>query len=436
MRMFNPEKELNKIQKGNKNKIILGVISLLLIVAIGSSYALYQIKYNKQIIYTTVEPFYSKDMQLAVYVDNKKQEDFPSKEEGYLYEGIECENEEISANFNSKTWELELKLDKPNRCNVKFTSNPFKAAICKDTEISECLLKKELKYNKELAYDDSDQNGRYIGANPNNYIWFNCDDYSNPTEETCERWRIIGSFKNMEKVVSDSEDGETTYEKQNLVKIIRANSIGNMAWDITGGEYGSNDWTGADLQESLNGIYYNGENLGDGKGITATTKDMIENIKWNLGRLGSYRTLASRYYELERGTSTYNSQPTIWNGYIGLMYPSDYGYATSGLVSSNTTDREGCLAVSLGEGVEENWMIGEYKTNCAKNSWLLDSVNHQWTLMSYNNSPSVVFTVANFGTTANDVACSTLSVRPTLYITHDTKITSGDGSYDNPYVLA
>ena len=46
----------------------------------------------------------------------------------------------------------------------------------------------------------------------NNYIYFNCSDYSNQSSSTCETWRIIGIF-----------DGK--------VKIMRNNTIGELAWD-------------------------------------------------------------------------------------------------------------------------------------------------------------------------------------------------------------
>ena len=57
MRRFNPEKELNKIQHGNKNKIFLFVISLLIVSVISYSFALYQVRYSKQIIYTKIAHF-------------------------------------------------------------------------------------------------------------------------------------------------------------------------------------------------------------------------------------------------------------------------------------------------------------------------------------------------------------------------------------------
>ena len=63
-----------------------------------------------------------------------------------------------------------------------------------------------------FATDDPDNNVRYIGANPNNYVYFNCSDYLNQSDSTCEKWRIIGVFKNITKA-----DGA----KEDLVKIVR-----------------------------------------------------------------------------------------------------------------------------------------------------------------------------------------------------------------------
>ena len=122
MRTFNPEKELKKIQKGNKNKIIFGVIALLIVIAIGSSYALYQIKYNKQIIYTTVEPFYSKDLQIAVYVNGEKKDAFPSKDGEYFYATYECEkNSKIT--FDEEEWSATLTTNHQDKCNIYFVDS-------------------------------------------------------------------------------------------------------------------------------------------------------------------------------------------------------------------------------------------------------------------------------------------------------------------------
>jgi hypothetical protein len=88
---------------------------------------------------------------------------------------------------------------------------------------------------------DGDGNIRYYGKNPNNYIYFNCTDYNNPTKETCELWRIIGVF-------------------DNHLKITRAESIGNYAWDYTATGSHNAEWHSATLQKLLNNGYYYNEN--------------------------------------------------------------------------------------------------------------------------------------------------------------------------------
>lgn len=69
---------------------------------------------------------------------------------------------------------------------------------------------------------DNFENYRYYGANPNNYVYFNCDDYSNQSSSTCEVWRIIGVFNN----------GILTHQ----IKIIRNESIGTYQTTEVGNE--------------------------------------------------------------------------------------------------------------------------------------------------------------------------------------------------------
>ena len=65
-----------------------------------------------------------------------------------------------------------------------------------------------------MYYDGTtDNNLRYYGSTPNNYITFNG-----------ELWRIIGVMNNM-----TTSDGKSA----SLVKIVRASSIGTLAWDST-----------------------------------------------------------------------------------------------------------------------------------------------------------------------------------------------------------
>ena len=97
-------------------------------------------------------------------------------------------------------------------------------------ELSETEAKKQCTEEKEKVFM----------TDPNNYIYFNCSDYSNQTSSTCETWRIIGVF-----------DGK--------VKIMRGSQIGKYSWDSsaigTNSGYGVNEWSQADLMKLLNGGY-------------------------------------------------------------------------------------------------------------------------------------------------------------------------------------
>ena len=222
-----------------------------------------------------------------------------------------------------------------------------------------------------FATDDKDNNIRYIGANPNNYVYFNCSDYSNQSDSTCEKWRIIGVFKNMTK-----EDGS----KENLVKVIRDDSLGDIAWDSND----ANDWSTASLQTTLNGEYYDGTYT-TGALKNDTTRNAIESVVWNLGGSSTYQDVtASMFYERERGTTVYSGRPTTWTGKIALMYPSDYGYATAG---GTTTNRASCLAKEL-----YNW-DGSGVSDCKNNDYLFKSAYTQWTLAPYSSYSNLAFNV-------------------------------------------
>ena len=283
-----------------------------------------------------------------------------------------------------------------------------------------------------LPTDDPDNNARYIGADPNNYVRFND-----------ELWRIIGVFNNI-------DDGSGT--KETRLKIIRNEPIGKYSWDnkATGtgsstSSYGSNDWSDSALQIVLNnGVYWNrtsgecpyGRNGAttscdfSTNGLTEEAKTMISNAVWNLGGTASYASsnngLANHFYGYERGTTVYTGRPTEWIGQIGLMYPSDYGYATSGGSSMN---RASCLAKEL-----NNW--GSV-SDCYNNDWLYDSSNHQWTLTPFSAYSGNVFYVSAYGYVYDLYARGTnFAVSPALYLSSNVKISGGTGTSSDPYQLS
>ena len=269
----------------------------------------------------------------------------------------------------------------------------------------------------EVATDDPDNNVRYIGADPNNYVYFNCSDYSNQSDSTCEKWRIIGVFKNMTK-----EDGS----KEDLVKIIRDDSLGEITWNSNN----VNDWSTASLQTTLNGTYYNGT-YSTGAFKNDSTRNAIESVVWNLGGTASYTSssngLASHWYGYERGTTVYSGRPTTWTGKIALMYPSDYGYATAG---GTTTNRESCLAKEL-----YNW-DGSGVSDCKNNDYLYKLDEYQWTLAPTSSNAVLVFYVDSEGYVRNNSAYGHYNVHPVAFLKSNISITDvGLGTAESPFQL-
>ena len=329
-----------------------------------------------------------------------------------------------------------------------------------------------------FATDDPDNNIRYIGKNPNNYVYFNCSDYNNQSDSTCEKWRIIGVFKNMTK-----SDGK----KEDLVKIVKDDRLSNsgFSWDYKKNgvgtsttDYGSNDWTDSQLMMMLNptdylksgytidnnivkdskgqaiyqnmGSYYNGTSgckpaaIASGADFTCTsidftstglkndlTRNAIESVVWNLGGTGSYTSasngLASHWYGYERGTTVYSGHETTWTGKVGLMYPSDYGYATAG---GATTNRAACLAKEL-----YNW-DGSGVSDCKNNDYLYKSNYNQWTLAPRSSFAYGVFGVASGGYVGNTEYYVDDSVRPVVFLKSNISITdAGIGTAESPFQL-
>ena len=313
--------------------------------------------------------------------------------------------------------------------NTRFEGsvNIITSAIKIEPTAAETILAKG--ETEELKFDNTtDNNLRYVGANPNNYVSFNN-----------ELWRIIGVFNNI-------DDG--TGKKETRLKIIRNEPIGKYSWDNkasgTGSStssYGSNDWSDSALQIVLNeGAYWNrtsGEcpyGLNGAttncdfstNGLTEEAKAMISNAKWNLGGSSTYKDVtASMFYERERDTAVYSGRPTEWTGKIALMYPSDYGYATSG---GSSTDRETCLNTAL-----YNW--NDYD-GCIDNDWLYDGSNHPWTITPRSSTSNYVFNGYSYVNLYYATAHGSSAVSPALYLSSNVKISGGEGTEDSPFTLS
>ena len=381
------------------------------------------------------------DLYFAVYIDGQITNTFPSKDSGYTLDTTQssCTNG-ATVSWDNASWSAAVNFSNYSagnmsrtKCTMYFKKVTFADTIlaCNDTAAN--CIKDNASLSNEIATDDPDNNARYIGADPNNYVRFNN-----------ELWRIIGVFNNI-------DNGTGT--KETRLKIIRDESIGTYSWDNkasgTGSStssYGSNDWSDSALQQVLNsGAYWNrtsgncpyGQNGAttacdfSTTGLTSEAKTMISNAVWNLGGSSTFDDVtASTFYERERGTTVYTGRPTEWTGQIGLMYPSDYGYATSG---GSTTNRATCLNTEL-----YRWNNTSYvSSDCYNNDWLYDSSNYQWTLTPRSSTSGTVFYVGTSGIVNNYYAFDANdSVSPALYLSSNVKISGGDGSENSPWKLS
>ena len=430
-------------EKDNKRKFIIiftvCCVFLLAGVFLYTSFAVFTEEKQFNVINGTYQD--PGDLYFAVYVDGQITNTFPSKDSGYTLDTTQssCTNG-ATVSWDNTNWTALVNFSNYSagnmsrtKCTMYFKEATFADTIlaCNDTAAN--CIKDNASLSKEIATDDPDSNARYIGADPSNYVSFNG-----------ELWRIIGVFNNI-------DNGSGT--KETRLKIIRNEPIGKYSWDNkasgTGSstsEYGSNNWSDSAIQQVLNsGAYWNrtsgecpyGKNGATTScdfssiGLTETAKAMISNAKWNLGGSSTYNDVtASMFYERERGTTVYTGRPTEWTGQIGLMYPSDYGYATSG---GSSVNRASCLAKEL-----YSWNSSSY-SDCKNNDWLYDSLNNQWTLTSYSGYSSSydVFRVYSFGDVNYEHANNTnYAVSPALYLSSNVKISRGDGSEISPFELS
>ena len=240
---------------------------------------------------------------------------------------------------------------------------------------------------------------RYRGASPKNYVTFNN-----------EVWRILGVFP--------TDDGTGNIE--NRIKLIKDQSIGNNYWNTTQVASTStyNNWTGATLMKYLNGTYYNSL-------INSNSIDMVDDAKYYLGGFNAVNATIENMYGYERkisGNNTYyyRTNPNSWTGKLGIMYASDYGYASANcetkvLGGNSSTDIRVCNAT--------NWLY-----NIKVNEWLMAQLG--------SNNGHAFYVVSSGYLSYYNVNSSSMAVRPTLYLKSEVRITEGDGTSSNPYKLS
>ena len=216
-----------------------------------------------------------------------------------------------------------------------------------------------------FIFKDSYDNLRYYGNKANNYILFNG-----------ELWRIMGLFY---------QDDSLT-----LVKIIKDESLGLYSFDI-------NSWKESSINNILNGDYYNK--------LEKVDRDKILKVKYYLNVSNDLEfNGANDYYNMERNGNYF------YEGYLGLMYPSDYIYS----YYSDSCDYDKDSYIKCG-------------------SWLEKDDLSEFTI-TLNNE--LIYSVSSSGLALNKTISDKENIRPVIYLDSNVILKSGSGTLDDPYVLS
>ena len=349
-------------------------------------------------------------------------------------EETSSEGQTISASVS-----CEASMKKINDINYSSTAAyRISKLYANSTKIPVTLNSVNYKYDDtHKLMEDAAGNIRYYGANPNNYIYFNCSDYSNQSSSTCETWRIIGVF-----------DGK--------VKIMRGSQIGSYSWDSsassTNSGWGVNEWSQADLMKLLNSGYesesiggslywnassgtcYNGQNNATtscnftSTGLkNNTTRNMIAETTYYTRGDNNSNIFVNAMYDKERvsGTVITGVTPTrtlTWTGKVAVAYPSDYGYAAD---------------LSLCQK-----RLGSYNdVTCTANNWMKNIVTNNgdangWLLTPHSGRANRAWNVSSPGGVDYDFAFYAHGVSPVLSLISELNIGSGTGTSSSPYQLS
>ena len=181
-------------------------------------------------------------------------------------------------------------------------------------------------------------------------------------------------------------------------------------WNGTSGTY-DNFYIYKDNPETIN-VNFTNYKLSD------KAKSNIDISRYYLGGYNNNPPLTNEMYGYERGTLRYDeNRPLYWDGMVGLMYPSDYGYAAGNVCATGTE-------------------LFNYFGECSNKDWLYKTGVNQWLMSPYSGVSRGVLGVNFDGRVGDDDSIYALAVGPVFYLSSSASITGGNGTLDAPYILS
>ena len=315
LKPFNPDKELKKSnRKYTKKQLIITLLVLVVMITIGSSYAIFSIQPEYHtFVKSQVGEFSTGDIKLSILVEGVTQSDFPAKGTGYSFEKVECDNGSTGT-WNADTWQLTLAAKGPDKCTVSFMKiEPLTTKLLKQYQDGA---------SSGLVKDTSNPNLYYFtGTNEevaNNFLWYGG-----------HQWRVL-EFDNSAKTI-------TLITQQPLTSIQPASAV----------------WTSASAYDSsyintwLNTYFYNS--------LDSSVQASIQNSTLNIGiynNVSEFTTtkkvglLDQTQYERAGSADSFLDIKDYWwlgNRYSSssVRYVNNYGI----LINNNPSNGRGVRAV-------------------------------------------------------------------------------------------
>lgn len=399
-----------------KNKKIVFLIVIILLInflTIPSTHSRLNITYTQDmaIFSNTYEPLTivstrkleENSYEISLKNDNNYEVAF-SCEDIYSNFNITCSTNTITAkNTKNITVDLDFKEDvdkstltpNPNgigyitKLGIRITSPYFYPitnphyVTSDNMVVVELTMTNLLNHVKSLANTDTTNlardhtvNVRYIGTNPNNYIYFND-----------ELWRILGVVDGKLKIIST-----TPY-----------NNTPNTFYD--GSVSGTNTkFQNSTLKTELNETFY--------YRIKSKYRSMLVEGNWNVGGIN--------IWNWQNAVTAYTTEKeTTIQANVGLISATDYAYAIGG--SNRTT----CI---------ESSHIGNVNS-CNSDNWLYSyaTTSGMWTINEFTGENGYTLVVNTDGNIAPNGIQYTSAAYPVIYLDETVVFISGDGTETNPY---